>query len=210
MKAVNILLVDDEVLLREGLRSLLSEEDFVNKIYEAGSANEFETVLKEKQVDLILLDIRIPGTSGVELLNLAKEKSERLKVIAVTGLEGVELMINLLKAGVHGIVFKLDGYSEILKAIKTVLSADNYFPEKILRIIQTNAHRWDNVPPVLLSRVESDLITALASGMTTKEIAEHLKTTIGTAETYRVRLSKKLGVSNTAGLLAYAFRNGIL
>lgn len=210
MKAVNVLLVDDEVLLREGLRSLLREEDFVNKIYEAGSADEFKTVLEEKQVDLILLDIRIPGTSGVELLNLAKEKSERLKVIAVTGLEGVELMINLLKAGVHGIVFKLDGYSEILKAIKTVLSSDNYFPEKILRIIQTNAHRWDNVPPVLLSRVESDLITALASGMTTKEIAEHLKTTIGTAETYRVRLSKKLGVSNTAGLLAYAFRNGIL
>lgn len=210
MKAVNVLLVDDEVLLREGLRSLLSGEDFVKNIYEAGSAREFETMLAEKPIDLILLDIRIPGTSGMELLNFAKEKNQRLKVIAVTGLEGVELMINLLKAGVHGIVFKLDGYSEILKAIKTVLISDYYFPEKIIRIIQTNAHRWDNVPPVLLSRVESDLIAALASGMTTKEIATHLKTTIGTAETYRVRLSKKLGVSNTAGLLAYAFRNGIL
>jgi len=210
MKTINVLLVDDEVLLREGLRSLLVGEDFIKKIYEAGTANEFKTVIEKQSIDLVLLDIRLPGTNGLELLDLVKAKSPEVKVIAVTGLEGVELMVSLLKAGVHGIVFKLDGYREILKAIKTVLREDNYFPEKIIRIIQANAKRWDHVPPVLLTAPENDMMKALAHGMTTKEIALELKMAETTAETYRIRLIKKLGVSNTAALLAYAYRNGIL
>ena len=210
MKTINVLLVDDEVLLREGLRSLLAGEDFIKKIYEAGTANEFKTVIEKQSIDLVLLDIRLPGTNGLELLDLVKAKSPEVKVIAVTGLEGVELMVSLLKAGVHGIVFKLDGYREILKAIKTVLREDNYFPEKIIRIIQANAKRWDHVPPVLLTAPENDMMKALAHGMTTKEIALELKMAETTAETYRIRLIKKLGVSNTAALLAYAYRNGIL
>jgi DNA-binding NarL/FixJ family response regulator len=210
MRAINVLLVDDEVLLREGLQSLLVGEDFVKRIYEAGTAEEFKTILRDQPVDLVLLDIRIPGTNGLELLNLIKLKDAAIKVIAVTGLEGVELMVNLLKTGVHGIVFKLDGYREILKAIKAVLSADTYFPEKIMKIIQANAHRWDHVPPVLLTAPENQMMAALAHGMTTKEIALQLKMAETTAETYRIRLIKKLGVSNTAALLAYAYRNGIL
>jgi DNA-binding NarL/FixJ family response regulator len=210
MKSVNLLIVDDEVLLREGLRSLLKQESFVRNIFEAGTLEEFKNVVAAHTIDMILLDIRIPGTNGLELLQLAKQKNPDVKVIAVTGLEGVELVINLLKAGVQGVVFKLDGYGEILKAIKAVLGSDNYFAEKIIKIIQANANRWDHIPPVLLNPVENELLKALARGLTTKAIAAQMKMTEPTTETYRIRLIKKLGVSNTAALLAYAYRNGIL
>ena len=203
------MLVEDEALLREGLKSLLLQEPFVKNITEAGTSSEFLSAIAEPP-DLILLDIRLKGTNGLELLEILKKKKLESKVIAVTGLEGVELMINLLKSGVDGIVFKLDGYQEIVKAIKSVFEKENYFPEKIIKIIQANAGRWDKIPPVLLSPQESELLKGITQGLTTKEIAAAMKMGEATTETYRVRLIKKLGVTNTAALLAYAYRNGIL
>src|SRR5882672_5575100 len=106
MKQINILLLDDEELFRQGLRSLLGKEEFVNEIYEAGNAKDFEKELASHSIDIILLDIKLPGIKGIDLLNNLSKKPDPPKVIAVTGLEGVELIINLLKAGVNGIVFK--------------------------------------------------------------------------------------------------------
>jgi DNA-binding NarL/FixJ family response regulator len=198
------------MLLREGLKSLLVKETFVKNIFEAATLQEFTQVVDGNNIDIVLLDIRLQGTNGLELLRILKNKNIPAKVIAVTGLEGVELVVNLLKAGVQGIVFKLDGYQEILTAIKATLNADSYFPDKIMKIIQVNASRWDQVPPVLLNFQENEMLRSIARGLTTKEIAHYLKMSEATAETYRIRLIKKLGVSNTAALLAYAYRNGIL
>src|SRR5687768_8488193 len=108
MDKINILLVDDEALIREGLRALLEKEPFVNKIYEASDAEEFHTIISERKIDVVLLDIRLRKTNGVELLELANQMERRPKIIAVTGMEGVDLIINLLKSGVDGIVYKLD------------------------------------------------------------------------------------------------------
>lgn len=210
MDKINILIVDDEALIREGLRSLLEKESFVSTIYEASDASEFNASLSKFKIDIILLDIRLRETTGIELLESLKEHNQKPKTIAVTGMEGVELMINLLKAGVDGIVYKLNGYEEIRKTIKSILASGNYFPENILRIIQSNVKRWDNIPSVTLTTQEVELLKAIASGSVTKEIAISLKMAEGTAETYRIRLMKKVGASNTAALLAYAYRNGIL
>lgn len=210
MNKINILVVDDEALLRQGLRALLEKENFVRSIYEAENEGEFVDLITKQQIDLILLDIRLRKVSGMELLGKLKANQHPAKVIAVTGLDGVELIINLLKSGVNGIVYKLDGYGEIVKAIQTVFQSGSYFTDNILRIIQSNAQRWDDTPPVLLSFQEKELLKAIAEGGTTKEIAEDLKMASSTAETYRIRLMKKVGVPNTAALLAYAFRNGIL
>ena len=210
MNRINILLVDDEVLIRQGLRSLLEKEDFVGAIYEAGNATEFYQRVEAHPIDIILLDVRLPGVKGPDLLGSVVARPAAPKVIAVTGMEGVELVINLLKAGVSGIVFKLDGYGEISKAIQEVVKSGHYFQEKITRIIEVNAFRWDHVPPVTLTFQENELIQIIASGLTTKEMARELKMTEATTETYRTRLLKKMRVPNTAALLAYAYRNGIL
>lgn len=209
-KRVNILLTEDEVLIRQGMRSLLEKEDFVREIFEAGDESEMHQQLKAHAIDIILMDIKLPGKRGPEILNDLIRYEDHPKVIVVTGLEGTELIINLLKLGVNGVLFKLDGYDEILKAIREVISTGYYFQEKISRIIQANAHRWDQMPTVLLSYQEIELLKGIASGLTTKEMSIQLKMTEATTETYRTRLIKKLSVPNSAGLLAYAYRNGIL
>ncbi|HET9485930.1 MAG TPA: response regulator transcription factor, partial [Chryseosolibacter sp.] len=187
MEQVSILIVDDEALIREGLRSLLEKESFVSRIYEAGDADQFRAHLSSRRVDLVLLDIRLRGGSGVELLESMKKVHPRPKTIAVTGMEGVELIINLLKCGVDGIVYKLDGYEEIRKTIKSILAEGNYFPDRILKIIQSNSKEWGHAPTVILNDQEMEILRALARGSITKEIANQLKMAQATAETYRLR-----------------------
>jgi DNA-binding NarL/FixJ family response regulator len=207
---INILLVEDEVMVRQGFKALLSRENSIKAIYEAGNAPEFKKQLVTQQIDIVLLDIRLRDANGLELMEVIKKRPQPPKVIAVTGLDGTEMIINLLKVGINGIVYKLEGFDEVIKAIKTVMLFDSYFPVNILKIIQDNMHRWEEIRSVLLSAQEKDLLKALASEHTTKEIASQFNVTFSTAETYRIRLMRKVGVSNTAGLLAYAFRNGIL
>lgn len=210
MKKLDLLIVDDEVLLRQGLRSLLEKETFIGQIYEAEDEATFDRQLADHAIDIILLDIRLRKTSGLVLAEKLKTMEHQPAVIAVTGLDGFEVIINLLKSGVHGIVYKLDGYNEVIKAIQTVSSGGTYYPQNVLKVIQSNVRQWEDVPPVILTFQEKELLKAIANGGTTKEIATELKMSPSTAETYRVRLLKKVGVPNTAGLLAYAYRNGIL
>lgn len=210
MNHINLLLVDDEELFRQGLRSMLEKEAFVGQIHEAGNAADFNEQMAKHPVDIVLLDMKLPGMKGPELFMSLVKKPSRPKVIAVTGLEGIELIVNLLKSGINGIVCKLDGYSEIVKSILEVLKYGHYFHEKTLKVIQTNSHRWDKVPAVTLTFHENELMRAIARGLTTKMMAAELKMAESTTETYRIRLMKKLGVPNTAALLAYAYRNGIL
>jgi DNA-binding NarL/FixJ family response regulator len=210
MNQINILIVDDEALVRDGLKSLLQKEPFVKSISVAWDKAEFMKVIKESQIDVILLDIRLRGESGLELLSYLTKSKHPAQVVALTGLDGVELIVNLLKQGVKGIVYKLDGYTEILRTIEAVIKGESYFPSNILKIIQQNAARWDEVPSVSLTMQEKELLKAITTGATTKEIGPRLKMTSATAETYRTRLMKKLGVVNTAAMLAYAYRNGIL
>lgn len=209
MKKKNILLVDDEPLIRQGLKSLLDDEPFTRTVYEAGDK---QTFLREfgEHIDIVLLDFKLADTNGLELLNLIRKKSMTVKVVAITGLDGTEVILNLLKSGVNGLVYKLDGYEEIRKTILSVLEGESYYSDKVVSIIQKNAHRWDKLPPVTLTTREKELLQAIARGNTTKEIAEVTKMTESTIETYRARLIKKAKVLNTAALIAFAYRNGLL
>jgi DNA-binding NarL/FixJ family response regulator len=210
LNKTNILIVDDEALLRQGLRAILEKENFVGAVHEADDEATFLSTIASKKIDIILLDVRLKKISGFELINKLNKLNNTPKIIAVTGLDGIEVIINLLRAGVHGIVYKLNGYDEIRKTIGAVLQSETYYPQNILNIIQANAHRWETVPSVTLSLQEMELLKGIALGETTKQIADNLKMSPATAETYRIRLIKKIGVTNTASLLAYAFKNGIL
>ena len=210
MEKLNILIVDDEALVREGLRALLEKEDFVKQVFEAGKKEEFFSALTSQSFDLVLLDFRITGTTGLDLFQAIKEKKPTSKVIMLTGFEGEALIVNMLKSGVNSILYKLDGYREVLRAVKAVMDTGTYFPEKILKVIRQHANHLSDVAPVQLNFHEKELLKAIAGGYTTKQIASILKMPEATTETYRIRLIKKMHVANTAGLLAYAYRNGIL
>jgi DNA-binding NarL/FixJ family response regulator len=210
MEPKKILIVEDEALIREGIASLLAGESFVGEIFQASNKKDFLAVIDKVVPDLVLLDFKLKDANGLELLNILRNKIGNIKAIVITGLEGTELLVNLLKAGVNGIVYKLDGYREIRTTIEKVLQGESYFPEKVLKLIQKNAGKWDAIPPVILNFSEREILRALSRGLTTKEMAGELRMSEATTETYRNRLMKKVNVPNTAALLAFAFRNGLL
>lgn len=210
MKKINVLAVDDHASVRQAFCTMLHQEPFVEAAYEAYDEDSFKEVLNNHRVDVILLDMRLKGTTGLELLKELKNFTVRPYVIGITGLDGHEVIINLLRAGVNGVVHKLEGFDEIINAIKSVLSTGSYFTKYVRDIVRNNTRHWDDIPSVVLSYKERDFLKALASGLTTHEIAPLFKMTEGSAEKFRLELIRKIGVPNSAALLAFAFRNGIL
>jgi DNA-binding NarL/FixJ family response regulator len=205
---ITILLVEDENLIREGIKALLQREPFAFQILEASSRKEFSRI-PLSGIDIILLDFRLRDCNALDLIPRIKKESSA-KLIVVTGFEGRELIVNLLRAGVHSVVHKLDGYGEIRIAIQRVMRDDTYFPLDVVKSIQNHFREQEKIPPISLSFAEKELLMAISSGLTTKQIAVQLKMAEATTETYRLRLIKKLGVPNTAAMMAYAFKNGIL
>jgi two-component system response regulator DegU len=210
MKKLNLLLVEDEVMVREGFRAMLEREPFTTQVHEAGNGSETLTTLHAKTIDLILLDIRLKDIHGVELARKIRNLFPDVKIIAVTGLDGAELILNLLKSGIHGFVQKMNGFDQIRKAIQAVAEDGQYFPERVVNTIKQNLDHWESPPPVQLTDKELELLRAIVAGLTTKEIADKLQLAMRTVETNRVRLMKKTNTFNTAGLIAYSFRNGII
>jgi DNA-binding NarL/FixJ family response regulator len=210
MKKTNILLVEDEKILRELMGNLLKQEPFVEAVYEAWDEETLTDVMTNHRVDVILLDMKLRGISGLELFAKVKSFDQTPRVIAVTGLEGRALMVNLLKAGIDSIIHKFDGYSEVFKTISNMNGSVGYISAYVRRVIQECWNSWDEIPSVILSPKEKEFIKALADGLTASEIAPLFNMTTGSIEQFKAKLMKKIGVRNTAALLAFAFRNGLI
>lgn len=209
-RELSLLLAEDDTMVRQGIKTIL-EKTYANAtLYEASTGEEALHILEQHRVDSILLDIRMPGKGGMQTLLDIKKLYPHVCVIVVTGLPGTELILNLLKNGADGIVPKMDGVETIITAIQTVNAGGRYFQENVVSLIRSHASHWQHVPPVILNERDTNLLKALVEGLTNKEIAAQLNMSVRTAETHRKRLIDKTQTQNTAGLIAYAYRNGIL
>lgn len=209
-KKINILLVDDDTLLRDTLRDKFEREPFVQAIYEAWNEQTLMQRVSDHTIDMVLLDIAIPDTNGLILFKKLRGLNKRLEVIAFTGLEGPEVIIHFLKAGVDGLVLKQEGYEELLKAVNNVRLVGAYFSKDASKIIRNNKHRWDKMPPVILKPQDIDLLRALSQGLTFDQAGEVLKMEGNSVNKFCSRLRKQLGVNNNAELMIFACNNGIL
>ncbi|HYG03726.1 MAG TPA: response regulator transcription factor [Chryseosolibacter sp.] len=210
MKQLTLLLAEDEIMVRQGLKALLYQQPNIRIIHEAGNSDEVLAVLASNNVDIILLDVRMPGMQCILLVEQIRRNYPDVKILVITGLFGTELIFNLLKAGIHGFVQKMNGFDEIEKAIDQIMISNQYLSSDVIEIIQQNVSYWKYVPPIKLTEKEVALLKAIVSGLTTKAIAEKFDIPASSAETNRNRLMKKTGTQNTAELIAYAFRNGII
>lgn len=209
-KKINILVVDDDTLLRDGLREKLEREPFVQATFEAWDEHTFMQMVSDHLIDIVLLDIAIPGTNGLILFKKLRSLIKHPDVIAFTELEGPDVIIHFLKAGVDGLVLKHEGYGELLKAINNVRLVGAYFSKDASKIMKDNKHRWDKIPPVILKPQDIDLLRALSKGLTFAQAGEILKMEENSVNKFCSRLRKQLGVNNNAELMIFACNNGIL
>ena len=207
-----IAITDDHVMVLKGIESMLSEtkEIVVVGTYETGK----QTIenLKKDAPDVLLLDINLPDADGIELCKKILKEHPALKIIALTNFDEISFVKRILNNGASGYLLKNTQRIELLEALKTVLSGEQYLQKSIKNKILNKAigKRESNLFMPKLTRREQEVLKAIAEELTTQEIAEKLFVSVKTVETHRMNLMSKLGARNSVGLIKNALEKGLI
>lgn len=205
---MKILLVDDHTILLDGVKSLLSKEDDLQIVGQAGSAEAALEFLKKQDVDLIITDYSMPGMDGLSLLNTVKRIAPNTKIILLSMHDEVHLVKEILKAGVNGYVLKKDTHKELLDAIHDVRNGKVYLSSDVNKMLITNLNNPDEGK--LLTDREREILKLIAKEYTNKNIAEELFISERTVETHRKNIFKKTGTNSLVGLIKFAYANNLI
>lgn len=214
-KPIRILLADDHAVLRAGLKSLLNAEPDMTVVGEAGDGRACIRLAAELQPDVILLDINMPGTSGLEALAELGEQAPDSRVLVLTMHDDAVYLRQVLASGGAGYILKQAADSELLTAIRTVYNGGVFLHPSHTQVL-LEARQADPTPAgpdnlvATLSEREREVLQLIVLGHTNKEIAEKLFLSVKTVETYKARLMEKLNLRSRAALVKFALKQGLL
>ena len=208
---IRILIVDDHAILRRGLRALLSDEFHGAAFGEASNARQALEQLRKEKWDVALLDISLPGKSGLELLKEFKAARPKLPVLILSAHAEDQFAVRVLKAGAGGYLTKESAPEELAKAVRKILAGGQYVSPTLAEKLALRVRKDVRLTPhETLSDREYEIMCLIASGKTVTEIAGELSLSPKTISTYRARVLEKLGVKNNAEITRYAIRNGLV
>lgn len=210
MKIINLLLVDDQALFRESIRSLLNQNLSSVRIYEAAHGKEALLLLEEFRIDIVLLDVNMPEMNGIELTSHIIANYKHTNVIILTQHGGEAMIVHLLRQGVHGFLLKNTSARELKQAIEAVLNGNKYIHDSITAIIQNNFNLMKSAPTIMFNKREAEILLQLKMGRSSKEIAGIMELKENTVNSYREDMLRKTKTKNVAELITYAHQNGIL
>jgi two-component system response regulator NreC len=213
---IHIILTEDHQILRDGVKSLIASEN-IKITGEASTGAELWKLLEGEKPDIILMDISLPDTSGIELTRLISERFPEIKVL-ILSMYTDESFINLaIKSGAKGYLHKNTTREEMLVAIDTVYSGNDFYSDNISKIIlksyiekaKLNAEELLN-PHEVLSKREIEILTMFAEGFINKEIADKLFISIRTVESHKNHIMQKLNLKTQVELVKYAIRHNLI
>lgn len=208
---IRVLLVDDHAMFREGLKQILEKHPDMGIGDEAGNAEQALRKIRESNFDVILLDISLPGQSGLDVLNQIKAEKPDQAVLILSMYPEDQYAVRMLKAGASGYITKESAADDLVSALRRVASGGKYVsPLLAERLASDLAGYGGKSPYQLLSNREFQVMSALASGKTLKEIADALALSEKTITTYRGRILEKLGLRNNVELTRYVLQNKLL
>ena len=210
---IRILIADDHTLVRESLVGLLQAEGDVQVVAQA--ADGVETVEKAlaTRPDIVVTDLSMPRLSGIEVVRRLKEALPNTRVLVLTMHQEDEYVLQAVRAGASGYLVKDSAASELLAAVRNLQAGRGHFGPQAARILADqlqNPDRGVDDPYGRLTAREREVFHLIAEGLTTKEIARKLEISAKTAENHRTRVLDKLGMRNTAELVRYALRKGLM
>jgi DNA-binding NarL/FixJ family response regulator len=208
---IKVLLGDDHAIVRQGLKQILSEE---SGMYFCGEAENGQAVLNaiyKENWDVLILDISMPGLSGLDILKEVKKIRPRLPVLVLTMHSEEQFALRSLKAGASGYLTKDSAPEELVKAVKKLLDGGKYVNQQLAEILAADIERDSNKPlHDSLSDREYQVMRLIASGRTAKQIADQLALSVKTISTYRARLLEKMNMKTNAELTHYAIQNKLV
>ena len=208
---IQILIVDDHAILRRGLKEILEREFRDVSIGGAGTAEQALTQLDSEKWDLVILDITMPGRSGVDVLRNLKALRPKLPVLVLSMHPEDQYGKRVLKAGASGYMNKESAPEELIKAVRKLLSGGRYVSPTLAETLAVDLGRDDGTPAhERLSDREFEVLRKMASGKTVGQIAQELHLSVPTVSTYRARILEKMGMSTTAELIRYALSHHLV
>ncbi|MBU1567196.1 MAG: response regulator transcription factor [Proteobacteria bacterium] len=213
-KKIRILLADDHVLIRHGIKNIVKGNEALQVVGEASSGEELMACLDNSDVDLIILDISMPGIGGMETIGMVKKKYPWIKILMLTMYKNKQYFYNAMSAGADGYLMKDDSDNELLVAIEKVLSGKNYISPFMAEDFANDVismHRNGKKSPFQeLTRREKEVLQLVVKGLTSKQMAEYLNLSQRTVDHHRSNLLRKFKRKNSAEMVNYAVRNGFV
>ncbi|HLS80360.1 MAG TPA: response regulator transcription factor [Steroidobacter sp.] len=209
---VRVLIVDDHAILRAGVREMLSEEPELKVVGEAGSAEEaLEQLDAGLEVDVVVLDITLPGQSGIDLLKQLKRDRPELAILVLSMHPERSFAVRLMRAGANGYVPKMIVPEELVKAVKAVGAGRRYITPLVAELLASECAADEEGPlHNRLSERELQVFTRIARGVSPAVMANELGLSVKTVSTYRARILEKMGMRSNAEIAAYAVRNQLV
>ena len=208
---INVVVVDDHAVVREGLKRIIAESGGMNVSGEAADGYEAMQVIKREPCDVVLLDITMPNKSGLDVLKELHAESPRLPVLVLSMHPEDQYAVRVLRAGAAGYVTKESAPAKLVQAIRKVVRGGKYVSASLAeKLVYDLGSETDKAPHEILSDREYQVLCMIASGKTVTQIAEELTLSVKTISTYRVRILEKLKMNNNAEITRYAIKEGLV
>jgi two-component system, NarL family, invasion response regulator UvrY len=209
---IRILIVDDHAILRAGVREMLADEEDLQVVGEAGSAEETLQLLNNgTEVDVVILDVTLPGQSGIDLLKTLRRDRPDLQILVLSMHPERSFAVRLMRAGANGYVPKMIVPEELVRAVRAVGSGRRYITPIVAELLASEAASEEDGPlHNRLSERELQVFTRIARGVSPAVMANELGLSVKTVSTYRARILEKMGMRSNAEIAAYAVRNQLV
>jgi DNA-binding NarL/FixJ family response regulator len=208
---IDVILCDDHALIRRGIRDTLSDAADIRVVGEAGEYGELRTLMRSQTCDVLVLDINLPGRSGLDALHALKDEGSPVRVLVVSMYPEDQYAIRALRAGAYGYVNKGGDPQLLVQAVRTVAQGRKYVTPEIAQMLveSLTAPASENAHSKLSDR-ELQTLVMIASGRRLADIALELMLSPKTVSVYRARVLEKLQLTNNSELTVYAIRNGLV
>lgn len=208
------MIADDHRVFREGIVSILENTEEIRVVAQAQDGKEVMEKLRKARPELILMDISMGEAGGIETTRLVKEQYPEIKILVLSMHSESSYIVRMLEAGASGYLLKDAGSAELINAIKAVAGGHTYFSSQVSATLVDQLVKGKKPPErkagVPLTRREIEVLRLIAEEYSNPEIADKLFISIRTVDTHRRNLVEKLGVKNTAGLVKYAIKHGLV
>jgi two-component system invasion response regulator UvrY len=208
---IKVLVADDHIIVRRGIRQILAETSDILVAGEAGTAQEVRQLVREQRWDVVVLDISLPGASGIELLGEIRKDRPDVRVLILTVYSEEQYAVRAIRAGAAGFLTKESAPDKLIEAVRKIAGGGRYISTELAETLASVlAGDVAGAPHERLSDREFEIMKMLSSGKTVSEVAAELSLSVKTVSTHRTRLLKKMEMRTNAELTSYAVRHRLV
>lgn len=207
---IRIVIADDHAIVREGLKRIVADAGDLEVIDEAGDGTGVMKIVREQELEVLVLDLSMPGRSGMELIKLVRSEQPKIRILVLSMHQELQYAVRAIKSGASGYLTKESAPGQLVQAIRKVASGGAYISAEVAEQLALGAMPGGQaLPHSTLSDREFEVFRLLVDGVSVSEIAARLSVSVKTVSSHKANLMQKMGLANQTELIRYAMKHGL-